>query len=450
MSLVFHPCAQHRDEDVVARGAREGDAEATRTLAELLADAGAVAARLRDFPRGSEVAVVCHDRYDFAVALLAAMDRGLVVALPPNARPEALRQLRVEGRVQTVISDQDGVPGIDVRGIARGAPPIARPAVPSEQPLVVVYTSGSTGASLPCAKTAGQLLGEAAVLARTFGIERGAAIVPTVPPHHIYGLLFGVLVPLAAGAAFCRETPFYEGVVRRIVARDRARVLVSVPVHLRSLAMMEAAGIETLGRIFSSGAPLPRETRSALEARFGWRITDVLGSSETGGIAHRDGSDAPYTALEGVEVGADEDGRLLVTSPFLPRETPQPFATGDRIELLGPGRFRHLGRADGVLKVGSTRVSLGELEARIAALPGVKDVAVVPVSARGGRGQESWAVIALEEGAALGAGQVREALRAWLDPVVLPRRYRFVPALPREGTGKLRREALLALFEGDE
>ena len=65
MSLVFQPCAQHRDEDVVARGAREGDAEATRTLAELLADAGAVAARLRDFPRGSEVAVVCHDRYDF-------------------------------------------------------------------------------------------------------------------------------------------------------------------------------------------------------------------------------------------------------------------------------------------------------------------------------------------------------------------------------------------------
>ena len=100
------------------------------------------------------------------------------------------------------------------------ATPIARPAVPSAQPLVVVYTSGSTGASLPCAKTAGQLLGEAAVLARTFGIARGAAIVPTVPPHHIYVLLFGVLVPLAAGASFCRETPFYEGVVRRIVERD--------------------------------------------------------------------------------------------------------------------------------------------------------------------------------------------------------------------------------------
>ena len=419
-------------------------------MADLLADAGAVAARLQGFPRGSEVAVVCHDRYDFTVALLAAIDRGLVVALPPNARPETLRQLRSEGRVQTVISDQDGVPGIDVRQIGAGAPPIARPLVPSGQPLVVVYTSGSTGASLPCAKSAGQLLGEAAVLARTFGIERGAAIVPTVPPHHIYGLLFGVLVPLAAGASFCRETPFYEGVVRRIVARDAARVLVSVPVHLRALTMMEPAGTETLARIFSSGAPLPSETRSALETRFGWRVTDVLGSSETGGIAHRDQSEAAYTALPGVEVAAGEDGRLLVTSPFLPRETPQPFETGDRVELLGPGRFRHLGRADGVLKIGSTRVSLAELEARLSALPGVKDAAVVPHAASGGRGHETWAVLALEAGAALDAAEVREALRAWLDPVVLPRRYRFVAALPREGNGKLRREALLALFEGEE
>lgn len=450
--LTFEPCPLHRDQDVVARGAREGQPAGTRTLGELLQDAGAVAARLAGFPKGAEVAVVCHDRYDFTAALLGALDRGLVVALPPNARPETLKLLRSGGNVLTVLSDQDGVPGIDVRRVVgkADAPPIARPDLPHDRRIVVVYTSGSTGVPMPCPKSAAQLVGEAQVLARTFGIGSTSGIVATVPPHHIYGLLFGVLLPLVAGGSFCRETPLHADAVRRIVERDRARVLVSVPAHLRALSIMEREGTESLARIFSSGAALPDETRRELEARFGWRITEVLGSSETGGMAHRDAAGAPYTTFDGVDVAASGEGRLLVTSPFLPEGAPRPFVTGDRVELLSPRTFRHLGRGDGVLKIGSTRVSIAELEERMTSIPGVKEAAVVAHAATGGRGQETWAVIAVEDGVALDAAKVREHLRAWLDPVVLPRRYRFVDALPRESTGKVQKSALIALFEGHE
>jgi len=440
----FELCV-HGPSDRVATG--EAGA---RSGADLLRDAAAIAARLSDFPVGSEIAVVCHDRYHFAASLLAAVHRGLVIALPPNAQPETLGQLRT-GRVLSVLTDHDGTKGIDVRELMGQHPaPLHAPRLAPDTPFVVVYTSGSTGTPLACHKTAGQLLTEAQVLIYTFGLSAADRIVATVPPHHIYGLLFSVLVPLMAGASFSRETPFYADVVHRIVRRDGATALVSVPAHLRALSIMEPAGAETLTRFFSSGAPLPSETRAMLAERFGWKVTEILGSSETGGIGWRDEASADYRAFDVVEIDVADDARLALRSPYLPPDAPSPFVTNDRIERTGPGCFRHLGRVDGVVKIGSTRVSVAELEARLLSLPEVRDAAVLAMPGRAGRGQETWAVLALESGRELSTEQVRTALRAWLDPVVIPRRYRFVEALPREVTGKLRREVLLALFEGSE
>jgi 4-coumarate--CoA ligase (photoactive yellow protein activation family) len=463
MSATVHDlCTHHRDEDVVATG--EGGA---RTMGQLLADAHTIAQELLNFPRGGEVAVVCHDRYFFAAALLAAVERELVVALPPNAQPETVKQLRSSGTVFHVITDHDGTPGIDVRevlsrssglalgegareggreGSREGGRPLLRPRIPAHRRMVVVYTSGSTGVPMACPKTAGQLLTEAAVLARTFEIEARDAVVATVPPHHIYGLLFSVLMPLRAGASFSRETPFYADAVHHILSRDHAKVLVSVPAHLRALSIMEREGIGSVHRVFSSGAAMPDETRAMLERSFGWKVTEVLGSSETGGIGWRETAGAPFTLFDVVDVAVGEDERMLVSSPYLPLEARRPFPTGDRIELVGPRSFRHLGRQDGVLKIGSTRVSVAELEARLLAIPGVDDAAVLAVETKGGRGHETWAALVRAPGSTLDVDHVRTALRAWLDPVVIPRRYRFVEALPRESTGKLQREALRGLF----
>lgn len=442
MTVTVHDlCAHSEDGDVVATG--EGGA---RTVRELLSDAKAIADQLAGFPRGGEVVVVCHDRYHFAAALLAALDRGLVVALPPNAQPETVKLLREGGSALTVLTDHDGTPGIDVRKLmGTSAVPIERPAIAAARPMVVVYTSGTTGTPIACHKTAGQLLTEASVLARTFSMGSRDAVVATVPPHHIYGLLFGVLLPLVSGASFSRETPFYADVVRRIVMRDRARVLVSVPAHLRALSIMDPEGIGTLSRVFSSGAALPDETRASLAACFGWKIVEVLGSSETGGIGWRDEAGAPFAVFDVVSIEVGEDERMLVTSPYLP-DPSRPFATGDRIERLSPSTFRHLGRQDGVIKIGSTRVSVAELEARLLAIRGIADAAVLVVEAAGGRGHETWAALVREPGATLEVEDVRAQLRTWLDPVVIPRRYRFVSALPRLSTGKVQKEALRALF----
>jgi acyl-coenzyme A synthetase/AMP-(fatty) acid ligase len=436
---------RHQGGDAVALGER------ARTAADLVLDARAIAARLPPAPSSgrtgasSEVILVCHDRYLFAAAMLAAWERGYVVALPPNAQKETITELRKSGTVQTVLHDQGGMLGIDVREIERTAstPPYA-PYAPlaADRRIVVVYTSGTTGAPMACPKTAGQLVGEARVLGRTFGISAGETLCATVPPHHIYGLLFGVLVPLVAGAAFARDTVLHAEPLAALFERIGARVLVSVPAHLRALRVLEPGRMPKLARVFSSGAPLPPDTADDLRARFGWTVTEVLGSSETGGIAWRDRpGGSSWTPLEGVTVREGEGGRMLVDSPFLDPAASRPFVSGDRIEMR-EGRFEHLGRADGVLKVGSTRVSLAELEARLLAVPGVKDAAALAVEVGGARGWESWAAVVGDAT----PESIRAALLPWLDPVVIPRRIRIVEALPRDATGKLRREALRALF----
>ena len=91
-----------------------------------------------------------------------------------------------------------------------------------------------------------------------------------------------------AAAAWCarrRCTP------RRSPAQAgawQANVLVSVPAHLHALATLRPAPCPPLRRIFSSGAALDAATGSAVAKLAGIPVTEVLGSSETGGIAWRE------------------------------------------------------------------------------------------------------------------------------------------------------------------
>lgn len=434
-----------------------------RVREDLLSDVSRVAAALAPAAfEGEEVLVLCHDRYRFAVALLAAWHRGLVVALPPSTQPEMVRAIRQRDRVRTVLHDVRESPGLDVAALLEASaheahPPVELAPIEASRHIVVVYTSGTTGAPLACPKTAAQLLGEAEVLARTFGLDEHETILATVPPHHIYGLLFGLLVPLVGGSSFVRETHLHAEPLAALWNGERATTLVSVPAHLRALAVLDPTAFEARPRnVFSSGAALPEATSVMLHERFGWRVTEVLGSSETGGIGYRTAvieagaSPSPFLALDSVTVSEGEGGRMVVDSPFLDPDVPRPFVSADRVVVVDSRRFIHLGRADGVVKVGGTRVSVQEIEARLLAIPGVTDAVVWAVPVGGARGHETRAAVAGRDatGALLTHEALRRELLKWLEPVVVPRRIRVLDALPREPTGKLRRDALEALFAG--
>ena len=434
----------------------------TRSMRQLLADIATIAAQL---PEGDgtgldqpDLLVTCQDRYYLCAVLLAAWQRGRVVALPPNAREQTLAELstRCSGvlndgsgpgqNVVTWLQERGSVPGLSLakleieREIETYAP------IPAEQRVVTIYTSGSTGTPNACPKTAAQLIGEGFTLQKTFQLTPDSCVLATVPAHHIYGILFSLILPLAAGARFVRETPLLTPVIEDNARRYRANVLVSVPPHLRVLAESQLASLASVSRVFSSGAPLPDATAHTLHRRFGVSVIEVLGSTETGGFAYRraeaDGS--RFRAFAGVHIGVDADQQLQLRSPLLDRDLVQPLSCPDRIELNADGSFRHLGRSDGVVKVGGTRISLPELEARVRGISGVLDAAAFPMDAGNARGQEVWLVVATERGQEL--PELRAALLRFYEPVLLPRRVRFVDSLPREATGKLMRARLVELF----
>ena len=89
--------SRHSASDRIATGAEP------RAAGDLVRDAEAIARALPAAPRGSEVVLVCHDRYLFAAAMLACIERELVVALPPNAQPSMVREVRLQANVATVL-----------------------------------------------------------------------------------------------------------------------------------------------------------------------------------------------------------------------------------------------------------------------------------------------------------------------------------------------------------
>lgn len=428
-------------DELVAVGG-EGD----KTLRQLETDVACLAAQLT---AAGEMLLACSDRYRFAVALLACLRRGVTPVLAYSPQAAALAELAAARGSRACLHDADladtaELRTLDLRVVLQKpalalAAPIAP--LPATQRMVTLSTSGSTGTPGFFDKSARQLLGEAHALGRQFPAEGTRCVLCTVPPRHIYGLLFGVLWPWQLRLPFVRETPLLPEAIVEMARRFGADTLVAVPPHLTALASAVAIDGSGITRTFSSGAPLPSATLRTLTERLGWRTTEVLGSTETGGFAFRCAPDARFTPFAQVQLRTDAEGTLILRSPFLPSDAP--FVTRDRVELHTDGTFTHLGRSDDIVKVGGSRVSLNAIEERVRALPGVRDAAGLSVEVGGARGTEVWLVVAAT---GWDATSLRTALSQSLDPLALPRRYRFVEQLPRDSAGKLPKAALQALF----
>ena len=203
--------------------------------------------------------------------------------------------------------------------------------------------------------------------------------------------------------------------------------------------------------VFSSGGPLPVDAGLAVKRLWGQAAIEVFGSTETGGIAWRrgDGSRAPWQPLPGVEWRV-QDGLLDVRSPHLP--STEWWSTSDRAHDAGDSRFELLGRADRIVKLEERRISLDAIQARLQDSALLDEVRVVALP--GHRILLAVAAVPSADGQALldadGRPALAAMLRTWLDghcdPIALPRRWRFVAALPVDARGKTGERDLAALF----
>lgn len=400
----------------------------------------------------ARVCVANEDRVEVAAAVLAALTGAIEVVFPAALSPEALLEshaARPFSHWLGPVEWQSKVAGLAAERIADDLStprPFHGQVVDTAAPSIFLQTGGTTGKPRLWQKTAGNLLGEVARHAHALRIETGDHILATVSPHHVYGLLFSVLLPLVSDATVERVSPFFPQEIAERIEKTSASILVSTPAHLRALSV-SLASRHNLRLVLSSGAPLSAADAAAFFARTGLWPLEVYGSTETGGIAIRrqDTADAPWSPLPGVDWRVVDDV-LYVRSAYVSQDTGKTadgyFGTADRAQARPDGKFDLLGRADGVVKVGGKRVALPDIEKIIASLDRVEDAVVMALSSESGRGQEIVALVASDRP----AGDITRELREQLPSPSWPRRLRCVPAIPTTAAGKRDRVAILELL----
>jgi len=414
---------------------------------------------------GENFALFHSDALEFAAALFGAWQARKTIYLPGDNLPGTCATLRAgvvgflgefasEWRPQTApASANEFQPG----GFAT---------VDADFVGLVLYTSGSTGAPEPIVKKLCQMAAEVTHLEKQFGGLLGAAdIITTVSHQHIYGLLFNVLWPLAAGRRIrANSLSWFEELSATLAERDV--VLISSPAHLRRMPENPGWTIaaERLRAVFSSGGPLAFDEAQECKRIIGRVPIEVYGSSETGGIAWRQQASSEnraWTALPGVKWCLEAEGAqdaqeaeeevLAVSSAHLP--TKDWFRTADRAQAAGDGKFFLGGRVDQIAKIEGKRISLSAIERLLMASPLVELARAIAVEGR--RQRVATFVVPSARGrgelGALGRRGFTRLMRKLLDqavePVGIPRLWRYLDALPANAQGKTSRADLLALLE---
>lgn len=399
---------------------------------------------------GTRFALYFLDSYAFATAVFGAWHAHKTVYLPGDIAPANLESL-----------------GVVVDGFAGDIPamecinPIAGSALPKWQVLdpqarsLVVYTSGSSGYPVGITKRLSQLFDEVAALAQCFDARLGdAQVCATVSHQHIYGLLFGVLWPLACGRPFVAQRLAFAEDIAAELAKGGTRALVASPAHLKRLPeqLAWAGARANLRAVFSSGGPLPDEAVPNCLALLGRTPIEVYGSSETGGVAWRqrqpDG-ELTWQPLPGVAIQVENEA-LHVRSAHTDVEGWQVMP--DRVRRAGAG-FELLGRSDRIVKIEEKRVSLQAVEQALIATGLLTEVrAVVQIAPRaqlvvvGVPSEAGWCLLDGEGKPALNAC-LRAALTAIVEVIALPRRWRYTSSMPMNAQGKTTEAALFALFD---
>lgn len=413
------------------------------TQRDLIAHAHRIAAALD--PRGRRVVLSCRRARAFVPGLLGAWLAGATVELLPNVQPGTLDRVDADDEVAHVLHDAADRQGrspraIYVPAVLAGTAPAPAPAAPWPEIAVRMTTSGTTERPKSVEKAMAQLLDEIAVHAVAF--PAGSAVLSTVPLSHIYGLLWGLLWPLRTGARIVDHDALLPADIAKVIEREAADVMISTPAHLRAMA---AARMPRGLRVLTSGARLPAELHMALVTERGWQVTDVLGSTETGGIATRQHPMHGWAPLPGVAVTAPS-GQLVVESPWCDGGRTE---IDDRIELRPDGTFHYLGRTTEVVKIAGKRAHGHAIEATVLAVPGVTDVALIVHGAAGKEPRIALAITVAPDGPPVGRDDVAQAIRRQFDAVFAPRIVKIVPRIPRTERGKLDAQAVRELLGVD-
>jgi acetyl-CoA synthetase len=366
----------------------------------------------------------------------------------------------------------------------------------AEDPLFILYTSGTTGKPKAILHThGGYMVGTATTLNWVFDFKDNDTWWCAADPGWITGHSYIVYSPLINGATGV----LYEGAPNfpfpdrwwKVVERHGVSILYTAPTAIRGLMRFgeswpERCNLSSLRLLGSVGEPINPEAWKWYHRVIGKErcpIMDTWWQTETGNFMI---TPLPTTPLKpgsgtkpfpgvvvdvvdesGNPVAANEEGYLVIKTPWpamLRTIFKDPdryvsqywsrfsdvYTTGDSARKDEDGYIWIIGRVDDVIKVSGYRLGTAEIESALVSHPAVSEAACigVPDDVKGNI-IKSFCILrqGFEPSVAL-ADELKEHVGQQIGPIAKPATVDFVPALPKTRSGKIMRRVLKARAMG--
>ena len=486
---VFDAVVEAAEREGGARVALEDPVTGTLTYRRLLMGARVLGAKLGPLaPQGRAIGVMLPNANAAAVTVLGVMSAGRVPAMinftagPANilsackaAEVETLvtsrafvQKGRLDALLETLSQSLKIVYLEDVRSrVGRldklrgflGWRQAIHPRKP-EDPAAILFTSGSEGTPKGVVLSHRNMLANAAQAQARIDFGRTDKVFNVLPVFHSFGLTVGLVLPLVSGVpVYLYPSPLHYRIVPELVYGSNATILFGTDTFLAGYARVaHAYDFRSLRYILAGAEPVKPATRKAYAEKFGLRILEGYGVTETAPVLalntpmfNRFGTVG--RVMPGMEArlepvpGVTEGGRLFVRGPnvmlgYLRAEKPGVLEapaegwhdTGDIVTIDADGFVTIRGRAKRFAKVGGEMISLAAVEAVAAELypDAASAVAALPDARKG----ERLVLVTEKKDATRAAFQAR-ARASGLSELAVPAEIVAVDALPQLGSGKV-------------
>jgi acyl-CoA synthetase (AMP-forming)/AMP-acid ligase II len=456
----------------------------TNALARGLAGAG--------LDPGDSIALMCRNHRGFVEVCAACSKLGVhVVLLNTGFAAPQIREVADRERVAGIVYDEEFAAAVGEarqgrtgfvawqeggEGEDRGLEDLIAGHVdtPLPPPLqagrAVILTSGTTGSPKGANRPTPTSLSPVAAILSAIPLRARQTTLIAAPLFHAWGYAH-VLLGTSLSSTLVLRRRFEPEDTLSAIAAEHVDGLIVVPVMLQRIlelspARLRAHDTSSLSVIAVSGSALPGPLAARVMDTFGDVLYNLYGSTEVAWATIASPQDlraAPGTAgraprgtvvriidADGAEVPAGTSGRIFVGSELLfegytgggdKDRLAGLMSTGDVGHFDTGGRLFVDGRDDDMIVSGGENVFPGEVEDLLAAVDGVREVAVIGVPDEE-FGQRLRAVVSLTPGARLTEAELQEHVRTHLARYKVPREVVFVDQLPRNATGKILKREL--------
>ncbi|MCA9304528.1 MAG: AMP-binding protein [Phycisphaerales bacterium] len=350
--------------------------------------------------------------------------------------------------------------------------------VGADELAVLLYTSGTSGRPKGVMLSHRNLLSNASQVTRHIRVQPEDIFLGVLPQFHSFGLTALTLVPLLSRSRVIYSARFVPKRIIEGIRMHRPTIFIGIPSMYNALLTVKDAtpkDFASLRLAVSGGEPLPEDVARRFFDRFGVRISEGYGMTETSPVTNvlLPEENRPGTvgrAVPGViqriidpatghVLPPNTDGELRMTGPNVMRGyykleevTKETFdehgflRTGDMARIDDDGFLSITGRIKEMMIVGGENVFPREIEEILDAHPCVHASGVTGLQDPM-RGEVPIAFVELEEGERVDPDALKVWCRDQLAGYKVPKRIEIVRALPRNATGKIVRRQLLPLLE---